>query len=78
MNSYRAEMKKVKVKTADYEQALENAAYDLIRQLKSFCQTYGEVLHCLDQFLYKPKTEQLIAEYSKKLVKQEINSTLLK
>ncbi|MEK5096697.1 MULTISPECIES: hypothetical protein [Bacillus] len=74
MKPYRLEMQKVKIKSVEYEEALENTAKDLIKQLKSFCQTYGDLLHCLDQFRYKPKTEQVIAEYAKKLVKQEINS----
>ena len=78
MKPYRLEMQKVKIKSVEYEEALENTAKDLIRQLKSFCQTYGDLLHCLDQFRYKTKTEQVIAEYAKRLVKQEINSILLK
>ncbi|MBU8789037.1 MULTISPECIES: hypothetical protein [Bacillus] len=73
MKPFRLEMQKVKIKSVEYEEALENTAKDLIRQLKTFCQTYGDLLHCLDQFIYQPKTEQVIAECAKRLVKQEIN-----
>lgn len=77
MRSFRSEIKKVLIKSDDYEKSLENSAIDLIQQLKTFCQTYGDLLFCLDQLIYKPKFERTIVEYAKKLVEQEISNILL-